>query len=67
LTLTRPLVFHYVAKREDLLRHTAQVLGWIAEGRLRLHIGGTYPLGQAAEAHLALASRQTTGKLLLIP
>lgn len=67
LFLTRPMVFTYVARREDLLRHAAQVLGWVAEGKLPLHIYRTYPLEQAAEAHIALASRQTTGKLLLIP
>jgi NADPH2:quinone reductase len=67
LTLTRPRVFDYVATREELLRHAGQVLGWIAEGRLRLLVDRTYPLEQAAEAHIALASRQTTGKLLLIP
>jgi NADPH:quinone reductase len=67
LTLTRPMVFHYVAKREDLLRHAAQVLGWIADGKLRLLVDRTYPLEQAAEAQIALASRQTVGKLLLIP
>lgn len=67
LSLTRPIVFHYVAARDDLLRHAAQVLGWIAAGKLRLHINRMYLLEQAAEAHIALASRQTTGKLLLIP
>jgi NADPH2:quinone reductase len=67
LSLTRPRVFDYVAKREDLLRHAAQVLGWIAEGKLSLLVDRSYPLEQAAEAHIALASRQTTGKLLLIP
>jgi NADPH2:quinone reductase len=67
LTLTRPIIFHYVADREDLLRHAGQVLGWIAAGTLRLHIDRMVPLEQAAEAHIALASRQTTGKLLLIP
>jgi NADPH:quinone reductase len=67
LSVTRPIVFHYVAAREDLLRHTGQVFGWIAEGRLRLLVERTYPLEQAAEAHIALAGRRTTGKLLLIP
>jgi NADPH:quinone reductase len=67
LTLTRPRVFDYVAAREDLLRHAAQVFGWIAEGRLRLQIDRAYPLEQAAEAQIALTSRQTIGKLLLIP
>jgi NADPH2:quinone reductase len=37
------------------------------EGRLRLHIGQTFPLAQAAEAHRYLESRQSTGKLILLP
>jgi NADPH:quinone reductase len=37
------------------------------EGRLRLHVGRTFPLAQAAEAHRYLESRQSTGKLILIP
>lgn len=37
------------------------------EGRLRLHIGKTFPLAEAAEAHRYLESRRSTGKLLLVP
>ena len=37
------------------------------EGRLKLHIGKTFPLAQAAEAHRYLESRQSTGKLVLLP
>ena len=37
------------------------------EGRLKLHIGKTFPLAQAAEAHRYLESRQSTGKLILVP
>ena len=37
------------------------------EGRLKLHIGKTFPLGEAAEAHRYLESRQSTGKLILLP
>ena len=37
------------------------------EGRLKLHIGKIFPLAQAAEAHRHLESRESTGKLLLIP
>jgi NADPH2:quinone reductase len=67
LSVTRPIVFHYVAARENLLRHAANVLGLIADGSLRLNISRRYSLEQAGEAQMALASRQTTGKLLLIP
>jgi NADPH2:quinone reductase len=37
------------------------------EGRLRLHIGKTFPLAEAAEAHRYLESRRSTGKLILLP
>jgi NADPH:quinone reductase len=37
------------------------------EGRLKLHIGKTFPLAEAAEAHRHLESRQSTGKLVLLP
>lgn len=36
-------------------------------GRLKLHIGRTFPLAQAADAHRYLESRQSTGKLILLP
>jgi NADPH:quinone reductase len=39
----------------------------LREGRLKLHVGKTFPLAQAAEAHRYLESRQSTGKLILIP
>jgi NADPH2:quinone reductase len=37
-----------------------------AQGRLKVTIGGTYPLHRAAEAHRALEERRTTGKLVLM-
>jgi len=57
-----------VMRRPDLLVPSLQeVLGWISSNKLKLTIGSTYPLAQAAEAHSALEGRQTTGKLLLNP
>jgi NADPH2:quinone reductase len=51
-----------------LLRaHTAQLFDWIASGDLKVMIGDTYPLAEAARAHADVESRATTGKLLLIP
>ncbi|MFQ5830911.1 MAG: quinone oxidoreductase [Candidatus Methylomirabilia bacterium] len=67
LFLTRPSLVHHVATREELLQRAGEVLGWVAEGKLRLRIEHTYPLAGAGEAHKAMAGRQTTGKLLLLP
>jgi NADPH2:quinone reductase len=39
----------------------------IAQGKLRLLVGKSFPLAQAAEAHKFMESRQSTGKLVLIP
>lgn len=38
-----------------------------ARGELRAVVGHTYPLGQAAQAHIDLRERRTKGKLLLDP
>jgi len=67
LYLTRPVLGHYVADTESLRRRAGTVLGWVAGGMLKVHIGATFPLAEAAEAHRRLESRRTTGKVLLIP
>lgn len=52
----------------DLLRaRSAQLFDWITERKLRVRIGGEYPLTDAAKAHADMESRKTTGKLLLVP
>jgi NADPH2:quinone reductase len=67
LFLTRPVLFHYVADRDSLLRRAQAVLGAVASGELKVRIDHTFALADAAEAHRALEGRETTGKLLLIP
>lgn len=57
-----------IVGRPDLLGPSLQeILGWLAEGRLKLTIGGRYPLERAADAHADLEGRKTTGKLVLVP
>ena len=65
--LTRPTLGHYTATREELLERATQLFNWIREGALNVRIDRTFPLPEAAEAHRALESRATTGKVLLIP
>jgi len=67
LYVTRPSLGHYIATAEELQRRAEDVLGWIAEGKLKINIGLELPLAQAAEAHRALEGRRTTGKVLLVP
>ena len=67
LFVTRPTLGHYIASSEDLHQRSAEVLGWVAEGRLDVRIGTTFPLAEAKDAHDALTGRATTGKVLLIP
>ena len=52
----------------ELLRaHSAQLFDWVLDGRLKVRIGGEYPLGEAARAHGDMEDRLSTGKLLLLP
>ncbi len=67
LFLTRPSLFHYVAAREELEQRATDVLGWVRDGKLALRIEREYPLKDAPEAHRALETRLTTGKVLLVP
>jgi NADPH2:quinone reductase len=67
LFVTRPTLQHYVATREELLWRSGELLGDIAQGKLRVAIGGRYPLDRAADAYGDLEARRTTGKLLIIP
>ena len=67
LFVTRPMLTHYAADREELMERTSDLFEWIAAGALKLRIDRTFPLQEAADAHRALEGRQTTGKVLLIP
>jgi len=67
LYLTRPGLAHYTATREELLWRAGDILKWVSEKSLKLHIDKTYPLKDAARAHQALEERKTAGKVLLQP
>jgi NADPH2:quinone reductase len=65
--ITYPAVMHHVRTHEALVQRSNQLFDWVREGKLRVKIGGRYPLAEAAQAHQDIQSRRTTGKLLLIP
>ncbi|WP_447989458.1 quinone oxidoreductase family protein [Achromobacter spanius] len=57
--------FDHIHTPELLRARSKQLFDWIAEGKLRVHIGGEYSLAETARAHAEMASRSTVGKLLL--
>lgn len=65
--LTRPTLADYIATPEQLAVSAGKLFDRIAAGILRPHIGQTYRLEDAAEAHRALESRATTGSTVLVP
>jgi NADPH2:quinone reductase len=67
LFVTRPKLGDYVAARGELLERASAVLNAIARGELAIRIHAEFPLSRAEDAHRALESRATSGKLLLVP
>jgi NADPH2:quinone reductase len=67
LFLTRPTLAHYCTDHDELRWRAGDVLNWVRSGALKLHIEKSYPMKDAAQAHIDLESRRTAGKLLLIP
>ncbi|MCK9284455.1 MAG: quinone oxidoreductase [Rhodocyclaceae bacterium] len=65
LFLTRPTLFTYTRKREDLLQMADELFGMVGSGAVRIEIGQTYPLQEAARAHADLAARRTVGSTVL--
>jgi NADPH2:quinone reductase len=62
---TRPTLFDYYATSEDRAAGSARVWELISSGVLKVTIGQSYPLDQAAQAHIDLEARRTTGSTIL--
>jgi len=67
LYVTRPTIVTYTAKRADLLALAGELFEVVSQGTVRIEIGASFPLADAAEAHRALEGRRTTGSTLLLP
>jgi NADPH2:quinone reductase len=65
-TLTRPVLFHYVATPQAL-REVARNLFAALRDFLQVEIRQRYPLAEAARAHRELESRRTVGASILLP
>jgi NADPH2:quinone reductase len=67
LYLTRPTLMHYTAKREDLLSCASALFDAVLHDGVKIEIGQTYSLKDAAKAHHDLEARKMTGSTVLIP
>lgn len=65
LSLARVTLRDYVTDQEEIGWRAGELFDLWRDGRLKIRIGQTYPLAEAAAAHADLAARRTTGKLLL--
>ncbi len=67
LFATRPTSVHYLARRADLVAAANALSAVLTDGTVKVEIGQTFALKDAAEAHRALESRRTLGATILLP
>ena len=67
LVLTRPTLFDYIAKPEELAESSAALFHMIATGAVKIDIGQRFALKDARKAHEALEARDTVGSSILVP
>ncbi|WP_336787810.1 quinone oxidoreductase family protein [Paenibacillus sp. MMO-177] len=66
-TLTGGDLWNHVTSREDRIRRANELFGWLRDGSLKLETPRAFPLAEGADAHRLLESRQSTGKIILVP
>ncbi|PLX99619.1 MAG: quinone oxidoreductase [Desulfuromonas sp.] len=67
LYFTRPTLMTYTAKREDLAKSAEELFDVVESGAVKIEVNQTYALKDAAQAHIDLEARKTTGSTVLIP
>ncbi len=67
LYITRPSLGAYAATRPELEAMAADLFQMVASGKIKIEINQRFPLADAAQAHIALESRRTTGSTILLP
>jgi len=66
LYVTRPTLFTYAAKRENLVAMANELFEVVQSGAVKIEVRQTYALKDAAQAHADLAARKTTGSTVLL-
>ncbi|MEV6338859.1 zinc-binding dehydrogenase [Nocardia vinacea] len=63
----RPRLTDFLSSRRELLHRAEELLSLVHSGDVTVRIAARYPLADIAEAHRALESRATVGKVVLVP
>ncbi|KAK4155831.1 hypothetical protein C8A00DRAFT_13136 [Chaetomidium leptoderma] len=65
IKLMRPVLFAYIATKEERDAYTKELFELLVAGKVKVKIHEVYPLKEVARAHTDLEGRKTTGKLML--
>lgn len=65
--VARPTLFGYIETREEFEFYVNELFSLLKKSKLQVKVHKVYPLEQAAQAHIDLEGRKTTGKPLLKP
>ena len=65
--IIRPMLFHYIRDRASLEAMARETFEALERGVIKDQVGLRIPLSKAAEAHIALESRATSGAIVLLP
>jgi NADPH2:quinone reductase len=67
LWITRPAMVDYALPRPNMLKMADELFDLVLQGKIHSEPSQTFALKDAADAHRALESRQTTGSTVLLP
>src|SRR5258707_727507 len=67
LYVTSPAFVTHTQERSELLRRANALFGAIEAGVVKMEVGRTYPLTEAARAHEDLQARRSSGVGILVP
>jgi NADPH2:quinone reductase len=67
LYVTRPTLFSYIRTPQELQATADDLFKVLESGAVKVHINQRFKLADAADAHRALHSRETTGATILLP
>jgi NADPH2:quinone reductase len=65
--LTGGDLWNVLRSAEERRSRAAELFAWVREGSLKVHVAARFPLAEGAAAHAFLESRQSSGKVLLVP